>query len=197
MKLNCILLAVVLLALGATAALRIEREPDNILHLHIIETPAQTAAEWPPAIPNPLDNRPPLPTTPNLALHRPAIAGTQIHLRDAINATDGMTTSFWESARLPALFTLDMEETHHISTVAVALNPMWESRSQVFEILGSECGEEFFEIVESGVHFFTPSRANTVRIDFDPVYARYIRLIFTANTAQYTSGAQIAEIMVF
>jgi len=193
-----ILLVVTIILLGAGVFLLLPgEEPERILHVTVVETPAQSAPAWPPAIANPLENRPPLPDTTNLAHGRPATAGTQIYMRPATNAVDGSINTFWESARLPAMFTLDMESIYEIATIAVALNPLWESRSQVFEILGSVCGEDFFEIAESAVHFFSPRTANTVRIDFPQVYAKYIRLVFTSNTALYTNGAQLGEIMVF
>jgi len=167
------------------------------LNLTIVQTPQQTEPGWPSAIPNPLDNRIPLPDTPNLALGKLASAGTQVHTLFASNAVDGSVNTYWQSSRLPVMYTIDLENIYSIQTVAVALNPVWEMRSQVFEILVSEDGENFTIAVESSVHFFNPATANTVRIDFDPTPAQFVRLIFTANTAPSTNAAQAAEIMVF
>jgi len=185
-----------LIGAGVWLLLSIEEPPGSVNVINV-ETPAQTVAAWPPGIQNPLENRVPLPDSPNIALGKTATAGTQAHMRAASYTVDNSLTTFWESARLPAMFTLDLEDVYNIEIIAIALNPTWESRSQVFEILGSICGNDFFEIKESAVHFFTPNTANTVRIDINQTEARFVRLIFTANTATYTSGAQISEIMVF
>ena len=163
----------------------------------VVQTSAQDAPGWPAAIPNPLENRPALPDTPNLALGRPVEASTQVRGLAGSHVTDGSPHTLWESARLPAFITIDLEAIHTIQTIAVALNPQWDMHSQVFEVLTSKDGETFDIVAESDVHLFTPRTANTIRIDFAPVDAQYVRLIFTANTAVGIPGAQVAEIMIF
>lgn len=44
---------------------------------------------------------------------------------------------------------------------------------------------------------FNPDTGNIVRVDFPPVEAAYVKLIFTSNSSTRTAGAQAAEILVF
>ncbi|MCL1787675.1 MAG: discoidin domain-containing protein [Defluviitaleaceae bacterium] len=200
----CAIIALSLMVGGALYFVEGRGAGDEMLWQHappakvtVVETPPQTSPGWPPGIPNPLENRPPLPTTPNLALGKPTEAGTQVRDHISANTVDGSPNTFWESARLPVMLTIDLEDIYTVQSVALALNPQWDMRSQVFEILTSVNGEDFEVALESDVHLFTPRTANTVRMDFAPVNAQYVRFIFTANTALGVNGAQVAEVMVF
>ncbi|MCL2604704.1 MAG: discoidin domain-containing protein [Defluviitaleaceae bacterium] len=191
-------ITVLSLAISAVALLT-RRGEEPTVNLTVVQAPAQTEAEWPPTIFNPLSLIIALPDTPNLALERPVTASSFTDIYVPANAVDGSATSYWESHGFPAEFTIELDGTHNVSTVAVALNPslLWEARSQAFEILVSSDGNSFTSIVANEMHAFDPTTGNTVRVDFAPVQARYVRLVFTVNSAVRTMGAQAAEIMVF
>jgi len=187
---------VVSLGLAAFAFLTRGGEDGNIT---IVRTPDQTEAEWPPAIFNPLSLIVELPSTPNLAEGRPVTATSFTDVYVPANAVDGTVTSYWESQGWPADFTIQLDGVHSVSTVAVQVNPslLWEARSQGFEVLVSLDGEAFSTVVPHAMHDFDPLTGNTVRLDFAPVQALYVRLHFTVNTASRTMGAQAAAIRVF
>ena len=44
---------------------------------------------------------------------------------------------------------------------------------------------------------FDPETGNRIRIDFDPVEASFVKLVFTMSTAARTMGAQAAEICIY
>jgi len=165
----------------------------------IVTAPEQTEPEWPPAIIDPREFLVQLPETPNLAENRPVTASSFTDIYVATNAVDGAATSYWESDGFPAEFTISLDGAHNIQTVAVSVNPspLWEARTQAFEILISDDGTNFTTIVEETHHEFDPLTGNMVRIDFEPVSASFVKLIFTHNSAARTEGAQAAEIMIF
>ena len=171
-------------------------QPDN---LTIVRAPQQTESQWPVGILNPLDNIITLPDTPNLALNRPVVVSSVVETFIGRNAVDGDRLSYWESNGFPGIITVELDGTQSIQTVAVGLNPsaLWEPRSQTFEVQISQDGNTFTSIAPEERHDFHPDTGNTVRIDFAPTSARYVRFIFTANTAARTSGAQVAEILIF
>jgi len=165
----------------------------------IVETPEQTSAEWPAAIPDPREFMVQLPESPNLAEGRSVSVSSFHDIYVAANAVDGEATSYWESEGFPAEFTISLDGSQTVQTVAVSLNPssLWETRTQAFEVLVSDDGTNFTTAVAEEHHEFDPLTGNAVRIDFDPVSASYVKLIFTSNSASRTQGAQAAEIMVF
>jgi hypothetical protein len=193
----CAVIAVSL-AVSVFACLTRDAEEPSV-NLTVVQAPEQTEAEWPPTVFNPMSLIIALPDTPNLALNRPVTASSFTDIYVASNAADGSTTSYWESEGLPAEFTVELDGARSVSTVAVSLNPsqLWESRTQAFEVLVSNDGSNFTTVAENARHEFDPATGNTVRVDFNPTEARFVRLIFTFNSATRTQGAQAAEIMVF
>jgi hypothetical protein len=189
---------VVSLVLSAIAFFGAGGEEPSV-NLTVVTTPDQARAEWPPAIHDPMSDMIALPDTPNLAQGRPVSATSFHDVYVPANAVDGALTSYWESEGFPVEFTINLEGMYTIQTVAVSLNPslLWEPRSQGFEVLVSGDGSGFTSVAANELHGFDPATGNTVRVDFAPVSARYVRLVFTANTATRTMGAQAAEIMVF
>ncbi|MDR2599254.1 MAG: discoidin domain-containing protein [Oscillospiraceae bacterium] len=164
-----------------------------------VRTPEQDEPEWPSTIPDPREFMVQLPETPNLALDKPVVASSHTDIYIPANAVDGELTSYWESDGFPAEFTINLEGSYTIQTVAVAVNPssLWEARTQGIEILVSSGDGDFRVIVAEERYEFDPLTGNTVRIDFEPTVAEYVRFVFTSNSASRTQGAQAAEIMVF
>lgn len=165
----------------------------------VVKAPAQTEAELPDCIPDPKANWAELPEGTNLAEGRPVSAGEITDVYTANNVNDGDVTTYWESKGFPAEITFTLDGTHTISTAVVCLNPsaIWEARTQGFSILVSTDGSSFTEVAADAKYDFSPDTGNMVRVDFSPVQAAYVRLVFSTNSASRTGGAQAAEIMVF
>jgi len=165
----------------------------------LVKTPDQDKAEFPPGFPDPEEHFIKLPETENLAEGKSVETGEVTEAFVANNAVDGDLTSYWESKGLPMDFTIDLADTHTIQTVAVRLNPapIWEPRTQTFEVQVSTDGSSYTTIVPSERHQFDPDTGNIVRIDFEPTSARYVRLHFTEKSSGRSNGAQASEIQVY
>ena len=196
-KLNVIFIVVIALSLaGVTAALFLPSGSDG---LTVVKTPAQTGPERPPVFPDPQAGWIKLPDSPNLAEGKPVSSGEHTEAFEPANAVDGNLNSYWESKGIPAEITIDLEGTYNIQTVAVRLNPapIWEARTQTFEILTSTDGAGFSAAVSETRYEFDPDTGNLARISFDPIPARFVKLVFTAKSSGRSNGAQAAEIAIF
>ena len=115
------------------------------------------------------------------------------------NVNDGKTDTYWESKGFPAEMVIELGETHALTTVAVCLNPssIWEPRIQEIAVWVSADGENFTEAAAADKYQFDPATGNRIRIDFEPVQAAYVKVVFTLNSSSRTGGAQAAEICVY
>ncbi|RCG24472.1 hypothetical protein DQ384_33030 [Sphaerisporangium album] len=131
----------------------------------------------------------------NAALGRP-LTGTAQPGYGTANAVDGNTSTYWESANnaFPQSVTLDLGATCRIYQVEMALPPSWGARTQTATIEGSTDGVTYKPIVGSRAYSFSPASANTVAVSFNMASVRYVRLVFTANTAW--PAAQLSELRV-
>ena len=95
--------------------------------------------------------------------------------------------------------TIDLGDSHAVSTVAVRLNPsaIWEARKQEIAVFVSTDGETFTEAAAVAMYDFDPNTGNRIRIDFEAAQARFVKLIFTLNSSSRTGGAQAAEIEIY
>ena len=193
----CIALMAALLCVpGLTAAEDAEEIPTVVI---VVRTPEQTQAERPPCFPDPSENFIQLPETENYALNKPVTSGAHTDVYVKGNVNDGKTDTYWESKGWPAEMVIDLQGTYTISTVAVCLNPssIWEPRTQEIAVWVSADGETFTELVPAAKYDFDAAYGNRIRIDFDPVEAAHVKVIFTMSTASRTGGAQAAEICVY
>ena len=167
--------------------------------LTIVAAPEQTKAQRPPCFPDPEANYIPMPETENLAEGKPILSGEHTDVYVDSNVNDGKTDTYWESKGFPAEMTIDLEGSYSISTVAVRLNPsaIWEARTQEIAVWVSADGENFTELVPAAKYDFDPNTGNRIRIDFDPVEAGFVKLVFTMNSSSRTGGAQAAAIEVY
>ncbi|MFE6856194.1 discoidin domain-containing protein, partial [Streptomyces sp. NPDC057674] len=139
----------------------------------------------------------PPPTGTNLARNKPIEASSTTQTYVAANANDDSTTSYWESAGLPADLTVKLGANADVTAVVVKLNPaqVWGPRTQAIQVLGREQAASGFTSLKARADYvFTPSTGqNTVTI---PVSGRYadLRLTFFSNTG--APGAQVAEFQV-
>jgi hypothetical protein len=115
------------------------------------------------------------------------------------NATDGNTSTYWESTdnAFPQWLQVDLGATKSFSRIVLDLPPpaSWGTRTQTLSVLGSTDGSTFSTIVGSAGYTFNPSTGNTVTITFPSSNARYVRLNFTANTG-WPAG-QVSEFQVW
>lgn len=192
----CLMLALLLTA-PCLALCEEEEEIETIVT--IVPAPAQTKAERPPCFPDPADDYIPLPDTENVALNKPVRSGVHNDVYVAKNVNDGKTDTYWESKGFPAEMVIDLQGAYTVTTAAVCLNPsaIWEPRIQEIEVLISMDGETFTRVAAPEKYEFDAARGNRIRIDFEPVEAAYVKLIFTLNTSSRTAGAQAAEICVY
>ena len=165
----------------------------------IVAAPDQTAPQRPPCFPDPTDDYIPLPETENYALGKPVASGAHTDVYVSRNVNDGKTDTYWESKGFPAEMVFDLQGTYTVSTVAVCLNPspIWEPRIQEIAVQVSLDGETYTEAAAAQKYSFDAATGNRIRIDFDPVQAAFVRVVFTLNTSSRTGGAQAAEICVY
>ena len=192
--LTIVLAAALLLAIPA--ALRAEEIPTIVT---IVPAPEQTKAERPPCFPDPADDYIPLPDTQNVAEGKPVISGAHTDVYVARNVNDGKTDTYWESKGFPAEMIIDLQQTCSVSVVAICLNPsaIWEPRIQEIAVQVSADGETYTEVAPAEKYQFDAATGNRIRIDFEPVDAAYVKLVFTMNSSSRTGGAQAAEICVY
>ncbi len=202
-KLTIVFIAVIVLSLVAIlwAYLQTPQKPETGEEpgLTIVAAPEQTKSQRPPCFPDPEANYIQMPETENLALKRPIQSGAHTDVYVANNVNDGKTDTYWESKGFPAAMTIELDGSHRISTVAVRLNPsaIWEPRKQEIAVLVSTDGTSFTEAAPAAVYEFDAATGNRIRIDFDPVDATFVQVVFTMNSSSRTGGAQAAEIEVY
>lgn len=119
---------------------------------------------------------------------------------DISNMLDGNTSTYFESKKglFPATFAVDMGSVEKVKYINLYLPPvlLWERRSQTIEILGSLDGVTYETVKASAEYVFDPMSGNAVEIVLDSaVEMRYIKLVYTSNSAGY--GAQISELYVY
>jgi len=118
---------------------------------------------------------------------------------DGGNTVDGDPYTYWESAsrNFPQAITIDLEEAKAFNLIRLALPPIeaWESREQKITIEISQDGKSFIELLPESGYIFDPNQGNELEVSFDQVKSRYVKLIFTDNTAW--PAAQLAELGIF
>ena len=135
----------------------------------------------------------------NLALNQLTSASGYTQTYVPGNATDGNTSSYWESinSAFPQWLQVDLGAAKSFSKIVLDLPPAssWSTRTQTLSVQGSTDGSSFSTIVASAGYTFNPSTGNTVTITFPSTSARYVRLNFTANTG-WPAG-QVSEFQVW
>ena len=135
----------------------------------------------------------------NLALNQLTSASGYTQTYVPGNATDGNTSSYWESTNsaFPQWLQVDLGAAKSFSRIVLDLPPAssWSTRTQTLSVQGSTDGSGFSTIVGSANYTFNPSTGNTVTITFPSASYRYVRLNFTANTG-WPAG-QVSEFQVW
>jgi F5/8 type C domain len=137
----------------------------------------------------------------NLALGKPATASSYYQDYVPSNATDGNTSTYWEStdgAGYPQTITVNLGSVQSIGSITLDLPPStaWTTRAETLSVLGSANDTTFSQIVASAAYTFNPSTGNTVRISLPSgTSTQYVQLSFTANTGW--DAAQLSEFEIF
>ncbi|MCW2934654.1 MAG: coagulation factor 5/8 type domain protein, partial [Actinomycetia bacterium] len=140
-------------------------------------------------------------STTNLALNKPVTASSSYQSFAPSNATDGNTSTYWEStdgAAYPQTITVNLGSVQSIGSLTLDLPPStsWSTRTETLSVLGSTNGSSFSQIVASAGYTFNPSTGNTVTISLPSgTSAQYVELSFTANTGW--TAAQLSEFEIF
>jgi F5/8 type C domain/Pectate lyase superfamily protein/Abnormal spindle-like microcephaly-assoc'd, ASPM-SPD-2-Hydin len=135
----------------------------------------------------------------NLALNQ--LTSASGYTQDYVpgNATDGNTSTYWESTNsaFPQWLQVDLGAAKSFSRIVLDLPPAssWSTRTQTLSVQGSTDGSGFATIVGSANYTFNPSTGNTVTITFPSASYRYVRLNITANTG-WPAG-QVSEVQVW
>ncbi|WP_377266826.1 discoidin domain-containing protein [Peterkaempfera sp. SMS 1(5)a] len=124
---------------------------------------------------------------PDLALHRPVAESSHTQVYAAGNAVDGDPSTYWESANnaFPQWLQVDLGSTVTTRRIVLTLPPStaWGARTQTIAVQGSSDGSAFSTVVGSADYRFDPATGNTATITYSGgSTARYLRLLFTANT---------------
>ncbi|SEM56164.1 discoidin domain-containing protein [Streptacidiphilus jiangxiensis] len=124
---------------------------------------------------------------PDLALHQPVSDSGHTQVYVAGNAVDGDPNTYWESIdnAFPQWLQVDLGSAVTTRRIVLTLPPStaWGARTQTIQVLGSSDGTNFSTILASAGYLFDPATGNTATIAYPGgATARYVRLLFTANT---------------
>jgi len=147
---------------------------------------------------------------PSLTYNKPIVDGSaNADVYTLSNLTDGVTegTSYYESAALPAFFVVDLEAVYALRVIVMCLPPsyLWDARTENIEILTSDDNEtyaasttSFKSTVAATDYLFDPASGDLNIVNLaKPVNARFIKLVFTSNSATGGYGAQLSEIKAY
>jgi len=136
----------------------------------------------------------------NLALRKTVTVSSYIDVWTGPKATDGeITESYWEGAARawPGILQVDLEKPEKIATVVIRLDPrrLWSKRTQRIEVKTGDDGQNWATAAPAADYYFDPAgNANSVAIPLDAT-ARYVQLVFTANTG--ATNGQVAELEIY
>jgi hypothetical protein len=134
---------------------------------------------------------------PDLAYRQPVTASGYAQSYVPTNAVDGNADSYWESTddALPQWFQVDLGQSYQLAGLTLQVPPLssWGIRTQTITVLGSADGNSFNTLLGPAAYTFDPASGNAVAITLpDSATARYVRLVFTANTGW--QAGQVSEL---
>ncbi|MEK4007023.1 discoidin domain-containing protein [Paenibacillus sp. FSL H3-0333] len=135
---------------------------------------------------------------PNLALNKTITASGQSQNYTPDNVKDSNQNTYWESANdaFPGWIQVDLGALTSIDQLVLKLPVIWEARTQTLAVQGSTNGSTFTDIVASAAYVFNPTVGNnSVTVSFTAASTRYVRLLFSANTA-WPAG-QLSELEIY
>jgi hypothetical protein len=135
----------------------------------------------------------------NLALNKATSQSSSTQSYGSANATDGNSSSYWESANnaFPQWLQVDLGASSGASRIVLRLPPptAWATRTQTIAVSGSTDATSFTALAAAATYTFDPATGNAVTITFPTAGVRYLRLTITGNTG-WPAG-QIAEFEVY
>ncbi|MER7246090.1 discoidin domain-containing protein [Kribbella sp. NPDC000426] len=134
---------------------------------------------------------------PNLAAGKAASASSSTQSYVASNVTDGIQSSYWESANnaFPQWVQVDLGSSVATNQVVLKLpTANWGARDETLAVQGSVDGQNFTDLSASAARTFSPPN-NTVTVDYGTATTRYVRIRITANTG-WPAG-QLSELEVY
>lgn len=134
----------------------------------------------------------------NLAAGKSMSASSSTQTYAPANAGDSNQATYWESNNnaFPQWLQVDLGGSYNVNKVVLKLPVSgWEKRAQTLSVQGSADGANFTNLAASQSYTFDPAGNNTVTVSFTAAAARYVRLVFTANTG-WPAG-QISEFEVY
>jgi F5/8 type C domain/CARDB len=135
-------------------------------------------------------------STSNLAAGKSMTESSHNQSYAAANANDGNQDTYWESANnaFPQWLQVDLGSSVSVNKIVLKLPASWGSRTQTVEVQSGTVSGSLSSLIAATAYAFNPS-ANTVTITFNATTARYLRLVFTANTG-WPAG-QVSEFEVY
>ncbi|WP_432827568.1 discoidin domain-containing protein [Dactylosporangium sp. CA-092794] len=137
--------------------------------------------------------------TGNLARGAAVTATSVVQDYQARNAVDGDPATYWESANhaFPQVFTVDLGAPRDVRRVVLKLppSPAWGPRTQTVSIMASRDGVDYANVAGSQRVAFDPATGNTATVGVEAAGARFLLVLFTANTGW--PGAQLSEFEVY
>ncbi|MET7677519.1 discoidin domain-containing protein [Streptomyces seoulensis] len=135
--------------------------------------------------------------TPNLAQGKPFTESGHADVYGAANAGDGNRATYWESRNnaFPQWLQVDLGSSVKVNQVALRLPSGWPSRSQTLKIQGSTDNQNFTDLTASKAYTFDSGTDQSAVISLDTTTTRYVRVLFTANSA-WPAG-QLSELEVY
>lgn len=136
------------------------------------------------------------PKAPNIALLKPAFSsGNENTTNNASRAVDGDTTTRWASNYVDgAYWYVDLQDTYSVSKIEI----LWQtSYAYVISIWVSEAAENWTHNSANWVEVFRTEDGlgGFQKISFDPVQARYVKIIGERRAQQW--GTSFFEFRVF
>ena len=137
---------------------------------------------------------------PNLALRKPVSESGHTQTYACANAVDDNQDTYWESPNnaFPQWIQVDLQAATALGRLVLTLPPAsaWATRTQTLSVLGSTDGSAFTTLVPSTSRTFDPATGNTATVPLPSgATARYVRLVFTANTG-WPAG-QASEVRLY
>lgn len=136
----------------------------------------------------------------NLALGRPVTVTGHTEVYTGARAVDGDASSYWESPNnaFPQSLIVDLGEVKDLGRLVLKLPPApaWEARGQTITVRGGDTPGALRDLVAQRTYSFDPATGNTAEQLFpDGTRARYLQLVFTANTG-WPAG-QLSELELY
>ncbi|MFG2824814.1 discoidin domain-containing protein [Kitasatospora sp. NPDC048365] len=129
----------------------------------------------------------------NLLKGRTLTASSANGAYTAGNVGDDNQASYWESSNsaFPQWVQGDLGSSVQVNRLVLKLPNGWGQRSQTLKVQGSTDGSAFTDLLASAAYSFDPAAGNQVTVSLPTSTTRYLRLLFTANSAW--PAAQLSE----